>query len=343
MKILILGGDGFIGSHFASFAKNKQNDVYVVDKENIRSSRNNIHSPYYIQTDLFFDTEKQINSIITKIQPDIILNCVAVATPHYYITNPIDTFNLDFTLNYNIIKNILKHNIPLIHFSTSEVYGKKWNSIYKEDTSDLTIGPTHKSRWIYASSKILLEQLIIAHNGEHCIVRPQNFCGWDMDWLPDINNIQNNFWKPRLPANMLNNLFSKKPLQVVLPGTQKRCYTHINDAVEGLYTIIDNWSKCKKQTLNIGNINNEITIMDMAIKIQLEWNNLVEDRLKNNFYIQLVDINSFYGEGYEDCERRLFCDKKMFNLTGWKAKINIKDTVNLLIKEALINYKEYLK
>ena len=176
------------------------NGVRVPDAEIILEgyigSETAVEGPY-VDITRTYDPERiqpviELTGMYTK--PDFIFNCVAVATPHYYVKYPIDTFNLDFSVNYDIIKSIIHHKIPFMHFSSSEVYGKKWESPYQEDITDLTIGPTHKSRWIYATSKIMLEQLIKAHNCEHVIVRPQNFFGWDMDWLPDMNTNIDNKW-----------------------------------------------------------------------------------------------------------------------------------------------------
>jgi len=285
MRFLILGGDGFIGSHLATALK-QDNDVYVLDREDLRSSRNGILGLKYINMDI--QGSAQLDAAISVIKPDFVFNCVAIATPHYYVTNPHDTFDLDFTINYDIIKTLNQHKIPYMHFSTSEVYGKTWKEPYNEDTTDLVLGPTHKSRWIYAASKILLEQLILS--GEHkdfCIIRPQNFCGWDMDWLPDIDTNVNKKWKPRLPACMLNNLITGKPLHVVLPGTQKRCYTHINDGVNGILAIIENWDRCKEQVFNIGNSQNEEEITSIAVMLENKWNEITnEGREKNIEFVK---------------------------------------------------------
>lgn len=343
MNIVILGGDGFIGSHLAQLLESQSHVVYVVDKADLRSTRSGRIAPYYIYRDLSINTAQSMSEIIGNTKPDFIFNCVAVATPHYYVKYPIDTFNLDFSVNYDIIKSIIHHKIPFMHFSSSEVYGKKWESPYQEDITDLTIGPTHKSRWIYATSKIMLEQLIKAHNCEHVIVRPQNFFGWDMDWLPDMNTNIDNKWKPRLPACILNGLFSKKPLQIVLPGTQKRCYTYIDDAIEGLWSIVKCWDSCKNQTFNVGNKNNEINIENFIRIYKNIWNYNCPNDFKNSFEFVYVSGNDFYGEGYEDCERRMFDDTKMRTLANWMPRIALLPAIEKTVQSALINYKDLLK
>jgi len=336
MKVLILGGDGFIGSHLLTQHINQKDRCWVMDINNLRTHSN---SPEYtfIHNDI---KNNNLNKIIKKIKPDLVYNCIAVATPSYYVKHPIETFNLDFLLNYqNICKPLLESKIPFIHFSTSEVYGKTWTSKYKEDFSNLTIGPTHKSRWIYATSKILLEQLLLSSNQNNfIIIRPQNFCGWDMDWIPSLQNNKDKTWIPRLPACFLDALMFNKNILVVRPGTQKRCYTHINDAVQGVLGIVNNWDKCIKDNpvYNIGNKNNEIDIMSLAKLYQQTWKNITGKKSKP---IKLIDGCKLYGEGYEDSERRLFCDKKIRKHTGWKPILNIRQTVEGIVSEALTNYK----
>lgn len=335
MKILILGGDGFIGSHLLHKHLERKDECIVVDIENLRTFKHS-RKYKYIHKDLSKDAD-DLKHILKRHKPDFVYNCVAVATPSFYVKYPVETFDLDFKVNYeNICLPLIKSKIPFIQFSTSEVYGKEWTEPHNEDTSNLVLGPTQKCRWIYASSKILLEQLILAHHCNCCIIRPQNFCGWDMDWLPDISTNVNRKWIPRLPACYLNALFSHSPLVVVEPGTQKRCYTHIDDGIEGILAVVDNWSKCKGEVLNVGNARNEVSIKDVAEKYLKTWYKLT--RMSNEGIIFKTG-EDYYGDGYEDCPRRLFCSKKMYNLTGWIANINLEDTISKTIELAIRNYK----
>ena len=336
MNVLILGGDGFIGSHLLAKHIERGDSCIVVDKHNIRTTTKSKNYKF-VKHD-FFVKSNFLKTLLAKYKPDLIYNCVAVATPSYYVKEPIKTFELDFLVNYeNICKPVLKTDIPFIHFSTSEVYGKKWTEVYDERSTNLIIGPTYKTRWVYASSKILLEQLLLANTKNNCIIiRPQNFCGWDMDWLPSFNNREQN-WIPRLPACFLNNLMSNKSLYVVLPGTQKRCYTHINDAVDGIYSIVKNWSKCikKEKIFNIGNKHNETTIINLANLYKKIWTELTDRQTKP---IRFIKGDKLYGKGYEDCERRMFSDERVCRLTGWKPKLDLNTTIKLILQEAIEKY-----
>ena len=334
MNILILGGDGFIGSHLAQAHCNLNDNVTIVDIANIRT---NHYSPdyTYIKCDLSISPDA-LAHIIRTFKPDMVYNCVAVATPSYYVKYPIETFDLDFTVCYEYIcKPLIDAKVPFIQFSTSEVYGKRWDSLHTEDTSDLIVGPTHKSRWVYATSKILLEQLLIAHNTDCCIIRPQNFIGWDIDWLPSIDTNQDKTWIPRLPACFLNNLSQDKPLTIIQPGTQQRCYTYIDDAIDGILSVVNNWCDCRGHVLNIGNPDNETTIANMADLYRSVWTALTDRPTADPIYRSGTDV---YGDGYEDCDRRLFSAEKMNNLTQWTPRYDLMSTVRMTISNAIKGY-----
>ncbi len=72
-----------------------------------------------------------------------------------------------------------KKKKPVVLFSTSEVYGRPTGPTYREDQSELVMGPVTKQRWIYAASKQLLERVIHAYGLEgrltYAILRPFNF------------------------------------------------------------------------------------------------------------------------------------------------------------------------
>lgn len=337
MNVVILGGSGFIGSHLRNKHLMMGDHVTIVDKNTYRGG--NAVFPFDMHT-IDLSNGNMVSALSNLFQtklPNLVYNCVAVATPAYYVKHPVETFELDFEVNKRIIDFLDDIKIPFIHFSTSEVYGKKWDKPYTEE-SDYVLGPANKQRWIYATSKILLDQYILASNMNCCILRPFNFIGHDLDWLPDIDNAisVDKTWIPRVPSCFLNSLLTGKPMTIVNPGTQQRCYTHIDDAVNGIVSIYDNWSKCKGQILNIGNPNNETTINYLAEKMNYEWKTITGLDTIDPVYIDGVDL---YGEGYEDSERRLFSNKKMKELTGWEAQIGLDETIHRTVKDAIEVYR----
>lgn len=329
MKVLILGGDGFIGSHLRDAHLARGDEVTVIDKACLRSDKKSNKYTYY-NWDLSNPIERVcLNKSFSNnsLSPDFCYNCVAIANPDYYVQYPIETYDLDFNVNYMIDKMLHIYNIPYIQFSTSEVYGKKWTQVQTEENTDLIMGPTHKLRWIYATSKMLLEQLLLAHSqrgmANVAIVRIFNAIGPDIDFIPALSSNHDEKWKPRVLSCWLNDIYINRALNVVLPGTQQRCYTYIDDIIEALLSMVDNWDKCRGQVFNVGNPNNETTIINAAELVCEIYNKITKKKTKG---IQYVPGEIFYGSEYEDSERRMFSIDKLQQVTNWTPKINLYDT-----------------
>ncbi len=339
MKVVILGGDGFIGSHLKNKHIDLGDEVLIVDKHNLRS-RERMYDRYYYYLNLDLMNEPdwiELREHISYFNPDFVYNCIAVANPDFYVKEPILTYEIDFSLNLKIIDFLSSMRIPFIHFSTSEVYGKiQTNDKYNEITSNLILGPSHKHRWIYATSKILLEQLIfsyiIKYEIESCIVRPFNFIGYDIDWIPSLD-MCDNMWKPRVYSCFMDNLLKNEDLKIVYPGTQQRCYCYINDAIEGLISIVNNWDKCKNRVLNIGNPNNETTIIDLARLMINIYNKITVNEFNKGMII--VSGENFYGKGYEDSERRMPDISLIKELTNWEPKTLLNEMIEKSINQTL--------
>lgn len=338
---MILGGDGFIGSHLRDAHIKLDDEVLVVDKNTLRFRE--IDDQYYIQLlDLMGEYDwYMFKNMFKQFKPDFVYNCIAVANPDFYVKEPILTFNIDFVLNKKIIDFLVEEHIPFLHFSTSEVYGKLQNGKeYVEQESNLILGPTHKIRWIYATSKILLEQLILSYIAkfeiESCIVRPFNFIGYDIDWIPSLE-MSGNEWKPRVYSCFMDNLLNNEDLKIVYPGTQKRCYCYIDDAIDGLLSILFNWDKCKGKVLNIGNPNNETNIIRLARRMIKTFNKITVNEFNKDMI--LVDGQNFYGFGYEDSERRMPNVDLIKSLTGWEPKISLDE----MLETSMIKTLEWIQ
>ena len=108
---------------------------------------------------------------------------------HLYVQDPLRVFELDFEANLDIIRHVREYKKRIIFPSTSEVYGMCPDSEFDEEKSHLVTGPINKERWIYSTSKQLLDRVIYAY-GKHkdlsySLFRPFNWYG------PRLDNIFN--------------------------------------------------------------------------------------------------------------------------------------------------------
>ncbi|GAL20322.1 UDP-4-amino-4-deoxy-L-arabinose formyltransferase / UDP-glucuronic acid oxidase (UDP-4-keto-hexauronic acid decarboxylating) [Vibrio maritimus] len=161
-KVLILGANGFIGTHLTKrLLDDGGYEVYAMDMNSNQIEEHLSHPDFhFVEGDITIHNE-WIEYHVKKC--DIILPLVAIATPIEYTRNPLRVFELDFEENLKIVRACVKYNKRIIFPSTSEVYGMSTDSEFNEDTSPLIVGPINRQRWIYSVSKQLLDRVIWAY------------------------------------------------------------------------------------------------------------------------------------------------------------------------------------
>ncbi|HUU43133.1 MAG TPA: NAD-dependent epimerase/dehydratase family protein, partial [Planctomycetota bacterium] len=266
---------------------------------------------------------------------------IAYANPAVYLSHPLEVVQLNFFDNLKIVGWCLKHRRRLVQFSTCEVYGKTGGraTTFREDASDCVLGPVCNHRWIYACSKQLLERILHAHGLkgelEYTIIRPFNFVGPLIDYLID-NPTDGN---PRVFSHFMSALLHDWPMRLVDGGHARRSYTYIADAVEALLLILEHRDAARNQILNVGSPHNETTIRDFARRMREIYAELTGKPCTT----PVVDVSGreFYGEGYEDCDRRI-PDVSKLTALGWTPKHDLDATLRLTM-QFHIDHHEHLR
>ena len=168
---------------------------------------------------------------------------------------PLRVFGLDFEENLKIVRLCEKYGKRLIFPSTSEVYGMCPDEEFDEDESPLVVGPINKQRWIYSISKQLLDRVIWAYGFQQglrfTLFRPFNWIGPKLD---DLTIEPEKEGSSRVVTQFISNLIHGEPIRLVDGGAQKRCFTYVDDGIDGLMKIIENKNDvCNGQIFNIGN------------------------------------------------------------------------------------------
>jgi len=217
----------------------------------------------------------------------------------------------------------MKHGKRLFQYSTSEVYGKSGHmGAYNEETSDLTMGPTSKQRWIYASGKQYLERIIHAHglrgDIEYTIVRPFNFVGPRFDYLVRSGELGG----PRVFAHFMSALITGGPIHLVDGGAQRRSFTHIDDASDAFTILLDS-PGAVNEIFNIGNPVTDTSMRELAIYMMELYEEITGKKAEN----ELIDISGedFYGVGYEDMNR-VPPDISKLRALGWEPTRGMHQT-----------------
>ncbi|MDD3886396.1 MAG: bifunctional UDP-4-amino-4-deoxy-L-arabinose formyltransferase/UDP-glucuronic acid oxidase ArnA, partial [Victivallaceae bacterium] len=338
-SVLILGVNGFIGSHISErLLDSGKYDVYGLDlRSNYVSHLLDRPGFNFREGDISIHRE-WIEYHIRKC--DIVLPLVAIATPIEYTRNPLRVFELDFEENLRIVRYCVKYNKRIIFPSTSEVYGMCQDPQFDENESKLITGPIRMQRWIYSTCKQLLDRVIWAYGAkgqlDFTLFRPFNWIGPRLDSLTSAR-----IGSSRAITQLILNLVQGAPIQLIDGGEQKRCFVDIKEGVEALYRIIDNKDgKCTGAIVNIGNPDNEASIKQMAEMLVEKFD---KHPLRSKFppfagYI-VVESGAFYGKGYQDVQHRVPSIKNAKKLIDWEPSImleqSIETTLDFFLQEAI--------
>ena len=314
-KILITGGNGFLGKYFVEIFKkyneflNNKLELVVYDntfKKNFNLKSNNIS---FIRKDVS-------SNVITKKKFDIIIHAAGIASPFYYRKKPIETLDVAINGTRNCLDIAKKYNSKFIFFSSSEIYGDPdsksvpTKETYKGNVSSL--GP----RACYDESKRVGETLCYIYKNYYNIhtniIRPFNIYGPGMG--------QNDY---RIFPNFISNILNKKKINIYGSGTQTRTYCYITDAIEGFIRVIC-FGK-PGEAYNIGNNRPEVSVKDVFRIFQNIHGNKIRAKFVN------------HPKSYPNDEPQRRCP----NLS--KAKIHLKYKPKVKLVDGLKKYLSWAK
>ena len=338
ITVAIVGCGGFIGCHLldAILTRTKWR-VFGVDLDFYRiQHRLNDERCEFMVADL---ADKSVVERIAKYP--IVVNLAAICTPSRYMAEAPEVIRSNYDHPAALADACAKSGSWLIHFSTSEIYGRTSadSGLLVEDESELTFGPVTASRWSYATAKLLTERYIAGlKNLKWTVVRPFNFVGPYMDFMPGVDGSG----IPRVLANFSSALVRGEPLKLVNGGVAKRSFTSVFDAVNFMFALIEaelstsaTGNAAEKsplsQAFNIGNPENELTIAELANKMRKIFAEIKGVSVDTIPEPEVVSGVVYYGEGYEDSMRRLPSVEKAERLLGFKAKTSI----DVVLRESL--------
>ena len=324
MNVLILGVNGFIGSHLSETILAKKDwQIFAMDltQDKISACLSNPRFHFTVG-----DITKQKDWIREHVQKcDVVLPLVAVATPAVYVQDPLRVFELDFEANLEIVRLCAEYKKRVVFPSTSEVYGMCPDSEFDEDTSNLVTGPINKERWIYSTSKQLMDRVIYAY-GQHkdldfTLFRPFNWYG------PRLDNVFNSkAGSSRVLSQFIGNVIRGEDITLVNGGSQQRCMTYIDDAIEALMRIIENKNNvAHKKIFNIGNPVENISIRQLAEMVVHDVSNHYPKYAEKAKAVKLIDMDAkvYYGAGYQDVTLRVPAIRHVREKLGWEPTTNM--------------------
>ena len=203
-KIIVTGGNGFIGSNLVNFLIKQKYFVINIDKNKYSKGSYLLKKEIKSKNYKFFNLDisnKRILEILVKYKPDVIFNLAAETHVDRSIESPKDFISSNILGTFNILEQIRKYKkkyknkLRLVHVSTDEVYGDLKKNERSVETS------SYKPSSPYSASKAASDHIVNAW-----------YHTYDLPIL--ITNCSNNYgpWQnkekliPKIIYNAINNL-----------------------------------------------------------------------------------------------------------------------------------------
>jgi len=263
-KIIITGGAGFIGYYLAKKLLKKNFQVIIWD--NLSRGKYDIHFKNLIKNKNIKFVKKDLSKKITSNIKGVkyIFHLAGSVGVQNINQNPLDAFLNNILTCKNIVRfnSKIKGKSKIILFSTSEVYSPliKKNKVKFpiKEVNDIIIENKVIPRDSYYLSKIFNEKLVQLSKSNYLIIRPHNIYGPRMGYSHVI-------------PELIKKLFLEKKKitkkSLVFSPHHQRAFCYIDDAVEQIVSLTLN-PKTNNQIFNIGNMNQEIKIIDLAKKLK---------------------------------------------------------------------------
>lgn len=299
MTILITGGAGFIGSHLMDALLDRGEQVILLDDLSTGSIENVRHQRKNPRVRCFFESMMD-RSLLSELvdEADTIYHLAAAVGVRRIIENPVRTIETNIRGTELVLNCAAKKAKPVFVASTSEVYGKQSHAPFRED-DDIVLGPSSKSRWSYATSKLLDEFLALAYHKER---RVPVVIG---RLFNTVGPRQTGRYGMVLPT-FVRQALDEKPITVFGSGEQSRCFGYVKDVVEAMIRLM-NSNAAIGAVVNIGNTE-EVTMRELA--------ELVKQRTQSNSPLEFIPYDEAYAPGFEDMMRRVPSVAKLESLTG---------------------------
>ncbi|MBU0512426.1 MAG: GDP-mannose 4,6-dehydratase [Chloroflexi bacterium] len=323
-RALITGGAGFIGSHLAEALLACGYHVTIIDDLSTGRFENIAHLDGQPRFRFAIDTitnEIVMDRLVSEC--DVIFHLAAAVGVRLIVERPVHTIQTNVMGTEAVLRAARRYRAKVMLTSTSEVYGKG-NSIPFHEDDDVVLGPTFRSRWSYAATKMVDEFLGLAYFQEQ--------------GLPVVIFRLFNTVGPRqigrygmVIPRFVGQALKGEPLTVYSDGAQSRCFMHVADAVQAIIALTEA-PAAVGQVFNVG-ATSEITIFDLARSVLAVVDGKDELPPPDDPRIQFIPYEEAYAEGFEDMRRRVPDISKIHQATGWEPQHNLRKILHDVIAD----------
>ena len=254
MKLLVVGGAGYIGSHMVKMLVNLGHDVIILD--NLSTGFRELAKYGELVVGDLAD-ESLLEGLFSKHQFDGVMHFAAASLVGESMVNPAKYYRNNVSNTINLLDAMVKHNVKSFVFSSSAaVYGEPNSDLIDEGHIKDPINP-------YGSTKLMIERILqdyaSAYGLNSISLRYFNACGADPEGeLGECHDPETHL----IPLILQAASGRRKSITVfgrdyaTDDGTCVRDYVHINDLCTAHALAFDKLiglNDCGALSYNLGN------------------------------------------------------------------------------------------
>jgi UDP-glucose 4-epimerase len=285
---LVTGGAGFIGSHLVERLLEHGRRVLVLDdlstgrRENLAAVAG--HERLEVEIGSVLD-DAVVAALVAR--SDVVVHLAAAVGVRLIVEQPVRTLETNIHGTELVLHECGRWGTPVFVASSSEVYGKGTRCPFRED-DDVLLGPTTRTRWSYAASKMVDEFLALSwHRERELPVRVGRF----FNTVGPRQVGQYGMVLPRFVGQALDG----GPITVYGDGSQTRTFGHVREVVAAVEALMTTDASAGR-VFNVGGTE-EVSILDLAERVR--------DRVDPSAEIVCIPYEEAYGPGFEDMDRRV--------------------------------------
>jgi dTDP-glucose 4,6-dehydratase len=233
MKILVLGGAGFIGSAFVRELNKHNIEPMVYDlltyagrKENLFDTKHK-----FIKGDI---RDEKLHQVIEEYYPEIVINFAAETHVDRSIFKPQNFVTTNVLGTINVLEAARKYDFKYVHISTDEVYGDEENFA----TEESPLKPSSPYSASKAAADLFVKAYVRTYRIKAIIIRPSNNYG---------------------PRQHIEKLIPKTIIRTLLDmhvpihgnGSAERDWIYVEDTARIIYEIINKKAEWNGEVYNL--------------------------------------------------------------------------------------------
>ena len=295
MRIAVIGGSGFIGSHLVDKLLEVGHDVTVYD----------IMKPHRDVRHIFIDIMDFHRTVVALAgNYDVFYVLAAMANVDDILKNPLETAIVNFQGIANILEAVRRYGGRIIFASTVWVYTLSNEELVTEATPLLVQNVNHT----YTATKIAAELYIQSYNKLYGI--PFSTLRYGIPYGPRGRD-------GTVITNFVGKAMSNEPLVIYGDGCQSRNFIFVEDLVEGNVAALQETGINK--IYNLGGTR-EVTIREIAEAVSK-----LVGGARIEYKIEYTDERS------GDYRGKIVSNDKALKELGWKPKVEIEEGIGRYI------------